>query len=505
MTTPDMLTAAWNVPGFKWNREKAAHLLNRTGFCAPPEAVEALLRLSPQAAVAKVVDYEAEPAYVYPLEFDAYSHPVFGSPRRRRAFFQRFTPAERRKTLTRFFQASFEKMQEMRFWWLHRMIHTPRPLEEKLTLFWHGLFVSGFDMVHNAYHMYMQNNLFRTHAAGNIKTLTWQMAIDPAMLAYLNNNQNRKAHPNENFARELMELFTMGIGNYTEEDVRQSARAWTGWTFFDDRAVFLARQHDFGEKTFLGRTGRFNGRDILDIIFEQPATPKHFATKLAIYFGNDEPPPQVISGLADCLKQNAWELKPTLKTLFSSQWFYSDAVVNNKVKSPAELIAGTLKLLGTSAPNPGEFLLSMELMGQMLFEAPNVGGWPTGKEWIDTGTLMARYNMPALLVTGRYAARMPPRLRRILGEKCLREFESPINPCAELAARQIANTRDAVDFYLSRLIPHGIPADRRLDLIRFLNRNGSANARPLSAVGEEKFMLLSMLHLMLAEARYQLC
>ncbi len=182
-------------------------------------------------------------------------------------------------------------MEELKLWWLDRMIRTKRPLEEKMTLFWHGLFVSSATTVKNSYLLYKQNQLFRQNAVGNYKALALGVSQDPCMLVYLNNNQNQKEHPNENYARELMELFTLGIGNYTEKDIKESARSFTGWTNIGENFIFNRNQHDNGTKTFLGQTGNFTGEDIVDIIFQQPACANYIATRILKFFGTDDPSP----------------------------------------------------------------------------------------------------------------------------------------------------------------------------------------------------------------------
>jgi uncharacterized protein (DUF1800 family) len=354
--------------------------------------------------------------------------------------------------------------------------------------------------------MYMQNQLFRKFATGSAKILTVNISKDPAMLRYLNNNQNRKGHANENYARELMELFTMGIGNYTEEDVRQSARAWTGWTFIGDRFVFHPFQHDDGEKTFLGHTGNFNGDDIVRIIFQQPATAKHFAFKLSAFFTSDDPPPEIVDALAQKLRSSDWRMAPVLKQLFSSRWFYSDAVMRRKIKSPMELVAGSIRALNVPVPNTNGMLYSMKSMGQELFEAPNVGGWPHGRAWINTSTLFDRYDMPAALVTGRRPPYAQSAAWNHPESRQLTEFQTGFSPELDLARAGIATTDGAVDYFLNRLIADNVDPAKRAELIRVLNQSGSAEGKALNPTdGATHWRLLEVVELIMAMPEYQLC
>ncbi|HMD54078.1 MAG TPA: DUF1800 domain-containing protein, partial [Phycisphaerae bacterium] len=372
-------------------------------------------------------------------------------------------------------------------------------------LFWHGLFVSSFMDVQNAYHLYLQNELFRRYAVGNVEDLTLQVSKDPAMLRYLNNNQNVSGHPNENYARELMELFTMGIGNYTEDDVRESARAWTGWTFVGNDFVFNSFQHDYGVKTYLSQTGNFNGQDVVSIIFQQPATPRHFATKMLQFFVSDDPaPPELVDALGRTLKDANWEMGPVLQKLFSSAWFYSTPVMRSKIKTPAELVVGSLRKLNGSAPNPQALLFSMQMMGQELFGAPNVGGWPVGKNWINTSTLFARYDMPAFLVTGRRP--LIPGAPWDNNAAPLEEFNTQYSPELQLAQAGVSSTHGAVDWYVRQLIQDSIDPAKRAGLISYLNNSDSIADAPLNMADQSLHTrLLGLVQLVMAMPEYQLC
>ena len=286
-------------------------------------------------------------------------------------------------------------------WWLDRMIASPAPLQEKMTLLWHGHFTSAlFQKGIAPEEMLAQNQLFRNNALGNVHKLTLAVSQDPAMLKYLDNRASVKAHPNENYARELMELFTLGIGNYTETDIRESARAFTGWMVRGPLQgggfVYNAAQHDDGTKTFLGRTGNFNGNDIVDIIFAQPAAARWFATRLLTFFVYSDPEPALVDAVAALLKKNDFELQPVMSTLLRSNVFYSDRAYRALVKSPVEYVVGTYQLFGVAQVDP-PVLGALNRMSQMLFYPPNVKGWDGGSAWLNSQTVLARENFASAL------------------------------------------------------------------------------------------------------------
>jgi uncharacterized protein (DUF1800 family) len=265
--------------------------------------------------------------------------------------------------------------------------------------------------VHDAIAMHVQNQLFRHNAAGNFARLLDGVARNPAMLRYLNNDANRKGHPNENWARELMELFTMGLGQYTETDVKESARAWTGWTLRDYRTfagrrifAFKRQIHDGGTKTFLGRTGPWDGADIMRIILASPATPRWIAGKLAKFFVAPTPDPGLVEAMAQELYAGGYEIAPVLRALFRSQAFYEPAVVHAQIKSPVEFIIGAVRHLGVAAPDWAKLSLGAAEAGQRLFFPPTVKGWDGGTAWITAATIFDRANLAGGLVSGKFGA-----------------------------------------------------------------------------------------------------
>jgi len=296
-----------------------------------------------------------------------------------------------------------QAIETLQLWWLDRMITTPAPLVEKMTLFWHGHFTTAaVQKGVSPAAVLAQNALFRSFAVGNVRELTQRVARDPAMLIYLDNVHNAATHPNENFARELMELFTLGIGNYTEADVREAARAWTGLRIRRTTGeVYLdARLHDSGVKTVLGRTGPLDGSDVVDAIFEQPAAARFLATKLLAFFVYADPEPDLIEVVAQQLRAHDFVLAPVLTTLFSSRVFFSDRAYRALVKSPVEFVVGSYRLFGVDVADPVA-LGALRRMNQTLFYPPNVKGWPGGAAWLSTATILARENFANALMTAK--------------------------------------------------------------------------------------------------------
>ncbi len=341
------------------------HLLRRAGFGGSPEEIAAYAQLGFEAAVDRLVDYEAIPN-------DALESQV--------------AQLENELDLT--------KLPSIQAIWLTRMLRTAHPLEEKMTLFWHDHFATGNSKVGRPQAMYDQNNLFRTNALGNFQTLLQGVSRDPAMLRWLDSNANRKASPNENYARELMELFTMGEGNYTEQDVREAARAFTGW--FVNRQegfvfAFNRNQHDTGAKTILGRTGNWDGDDVIDILLEQPATAQFMATKLFAYLVHDHPAPSTINRLANTFRGSGYDVRELVRAILRSPDFSSDEAYHALVKSPADHVVGTMKALGMTEVGSAPLGL-LNRMGMTLFNPPSVAGWAWGPAWINTATLLERLN-----------------------------------------------------------------------------------------------------------------
>jgi uncharacterized protein (DUF1800 family) len=281
--------------------------------------------------------------------------------------------------------------------WIKQLGESNAQLKEKMTLFWHNHFACN---IGNAWYEQDLNNIERENALGNFKTLLLQVSQSPAMLQFLNNQQNQKGHPNENFARELMELFTLGRGHYTENDIRESARAFTGWAYDGKTGVYAFRSkvHDEGLKTFLGNSGNFTGEDVVDMITANKQTAVFISTKLYRYLVNDVPDYSHINAMADLFYNEKYEIKPLLEFVFQSDWFYDDKNIGNLVKSPVELLTGINRQFYINYQNPDVLLQFQRTLGQVLFRPPNVAGWPGGKNWIDSSSLMYRMKIPSTIL-----------------------------------------------------------------------------------------------------------
>ncbi len=301
-------------------------------------------------------------------------------------------------------------MRQIQRDWLALMVETPRPLEEKMTLFWHGHFATSFRVVEDSYHMHMQNQMLRKNAMGNVGDLLRGIIRDPAMLKYLNNNQNRKQAPNENLGRELMELFSLGEGNYTEQDIKEGARTLTGYTFDDDKFVFNKRQHDNGIKNVLGFQGNMDGDEFVTAILSQNACAIFICLKLYRFFVRDismdlsESDPstrRVVLQLAQLLQRGNYAIEPVVRKLLLSRHFYDPINVGTKIKSPCELLIGAVRSLNVPARDIGVLSDALELMGQSVYMPPSVKGWDGGRSWINTSTMFVRQNSLIYLLTGQ--------------------------------------------------------------------------------------------------------
>ena len=311
-----------------------------------------------------------------------------GVPRLRRAD---LTP-EQRKMQNQGIRDAFINMSTA---WMDRMADSPAQLREKMTLFWHGHFACRVRQPDAALSLH---NTTRRHALGKFPDLLLAVSQEPAMLQFLNNQQNRKEHPNENFAREVMELFTLGRGNYTETDIKEGARAFTGWGYdYQNNFRFREREHDAGSKTFLGSTGNFTGEDVLQRILAQPAAATFLVTKIYRFFVNDVPNMAHIEPLAGAFRKSGYDIADLMERLFSATWFFDPANVGTHIKSPVELLAGIRRTLNVRIDNDKTLLGYQKALGQTLFMPPNVAGWPGGRNWIDSSSLLLRLQLPSIL------------------------------------------------------------------------------------------------------------
>jgi uncharacterized protein (DUF1800 family) len=397
-----------------WNYERAAHLIERAGFGATPDEIARLAAMTPRAAVESLVDYEAiadrdQPPFdasgIWDPGMDPFppsrAEAVRLARERGEGLGEKVLPSGTQRPLQpvvdKFFYslaANNIETQRLGLWWANRMLSTKRPLEEKLTFFWHGHFATGQNKVRDARMMQRQHDMFRRLASGGFRELLVGVMRDPAMLVYLDNGENVKEHPNENFARELLELFTMGVGNYSERDIREGARAFTGWTNDVLEFKFNAARHDFGAKTFLGRTGDFDGEEIIDIILAQPVTAEFVAGKAYRFFVREDPADGVRRELGRTYRESGYRMQPLLTRIFLSKDFYSTASSATQIKSPVQLVVSTYRKLGLrQMPTIPDFGALTGGLGQRLFEPPNVAGWAGGRTWITPSTLLQRGNL----------------------------------------------------------------------------------------------------------------
>ncbi len=306
--------------------------------------------------------------------------------------------------------------------WLYNMVSTDKPLEEKMALFWHHVFATGNSKLDNCDQMLVQIDMFREKGMGNYRDLIMDLSKNPAMIFWLDNNENHRDAVNENWGRELLELFTMGVSNYTEVDVREASRAFTGWTIspklprqpygrYPWYFSYREEDHDFGEKTFLGQTGNFNGEDIIDIVVNEPATARFICRHLYNFFVADEPQvpswtiepardEEALDMMCNVFEESGYEIREVLRFMLKSEFFKNARY--SKIKSPAEVVVGTIKMVGSfQFPDPGLSKICREpgYMGQELLDPPSVEGWHTGSEWINSGSLLARINFVADSVT----------------------------------------------------------------------------------------------------------
>lgn len=478
-----------------FDKAAARHLLSRAGFGGAPQEADALEALGLEKAVLQLLDSSRSSS------LEEFKATVTERPSRRELIL--LGQEERKQRIAENRRADALQFQRLRAWWFRRMVLTPSPLEEKMTLFWHGHFATGQRDVKNSYHMYLQNQTLRAFLLGNFRDLTRAIAKDPAMLEYLDNNKNNRRRPNENFARELMELFTLGRGNYSELDVKEAARALTGWTFRGNDFVVEARAHDPGEKTFLGRTGRFTGDEIIDIIFEQPAASRFLAKKLFVFFAHESPPEEVIEALARTLRESSFQVRPVLAQLFQSAEFYSSRSRGSRIKSPVELIVGTLRLLKVDPGDSPALPFLAGRMGQDIFLPPSVKGWDGGESWISTSTLFDRYNFSRPLL-GLETPKGPLPRERPGGQK-------PLERMAQAAARNLPRweaegglerilgknhetlgAEEVVDLVVRQFLLVPLSPEARKRLVEFL-KNSSSKTR-----------FQELIHLVLSSPEYQL-
>ncbi|HEY7068222.1 MAG TPA: DUF1800 domain-containing protein [Chloroflexota bacterium] len=432
------------------SRRELAHLLRRAGFGATPAELDAAARLGYDATIDRLLYYERVPddvdARLGALDLDQ------------------------------------SKIEGMRLALLTRMLLTRRPLQEKMVLFWHGHLTSAVSKVGGprAPQFFKQQlALYRDQALGNWRDLLRGVSRDPAMLGYLDNRLNRKGAPNENYARELMELFTLGIGNYSEDDVKEAARAFTGWTVAREGQFAVApRQHDADAKTVLGRSGNLDGDGVIDAILAQPAAAPYLAGKLFRFFAYDDPEPAVVSRLGDAFRDSGYDLRALVGAILRAPEFRSDRAYHARIKSPVEFTLGALKALGSESV-PRDLPAALRRMGQDLLNPPSVKGWDGGPAWINAATALERANYANRLATGR-------------GD------QSYLDPAALL--RDYRTAEALIDHFAELFLDGDLPASSRAALLDYARDGADPAADPNAA--DRKIRGLA--HLVMASPLYQL-
>lgn len=422
-------------PAEPWDTRRAAHLFRRAGFGATQAELRAAVDAGPAAAIDALLQATVEPAE-FLNEVDALAAASLAS----------------------------GNVENLSAWWAYRMLSTPAQLLEKMTLFWHGHFATSAAKVEDSELMFAQNKLLRAFALGDFSELLLEISRDPAMLIYLDSATNRKAHPNENFAREIMELFCLGEGNYSEHDIRELARCFTGWEVKREKFRFNRYQHDTGAKTILGETGNFGGENGVAIVAKQPAAPLFIAMKLVKFFVMDEPEPTevLLAPLAQELRDNNMQIAPVVRRIFSSNLFFSKLAIGRKVRSPAEFAIGFLRSLQGST-NAYQLASSLKTLGQGLLYPPSVKGWDGGRTWINSSTLLGRSNLIRDLLDSD---------KTRFGKETLTDF---------MRGQGIRNIDQLLDLFEEILFAVRIPGAAR-DRIRQLAGSGLEEAKLKDAV-----------------------
>lgn len=539
------------LPPSQWNRARAAHLLNRAGFGGGPEQIDEVARRGVDGAVRAFVEGPTPPViaerpdWAVPLDRAAFREKIRAAvlksgtpPADMLAMRDRLGKGDGAGALARANPQAREAIKALRkeqrmteqghlveliAWWLARMASAQDPLQEKLTLFWHGHFATSAQKVRDAAAMWRQNQTLREQARGNFGALTKAISRDPAMIFWLDLQQSRLRQPNENFARELMELFTLGEGHYTEADVTEAARAFTGYRVHPRSGDFrfAALEHDIGPKRVLGRAGNLNGDDVIDALLAQPACATFLARKLWTFFAYENPPPAVVESLAGTLRASRYELRPVLREIFRSVEFYSERAFRTQIKSPIQWWIQTARTLEVDLPaRPGFTLNALRQLGQVPFVPPSVKGWDGGKAWISTASLLARYNLAGALLHGAGNNPPPPSPALMGGSPGLGKFAdraiaradnntsapSPTSVSAlassarvdlhKLAPPELRGDLDTLVHALTvRLFQDPLAPKQHAAFVAYLKAQPAVNDAAL----------LSLLHLMMSTPQFQLC
>ncbi len=512
------------LPAKDFNAEAAAHLMWRAGFGCDWQEAREVSELGLDSAVDRLVFFEPSKNIPMPACAELLESPKAFEIRLRSLPDDDSRQAARRERN----QTERQNINQLKVWWLNRMLKSSLispgvpPLEEKLTLFWHSHFASGFeDKIEATHPLWRQNMMFRQFAISPFPEQLETLLHDPAMLLWLDNASSAKGRPNENLARELMELFSLGVGNYSEADVKASARALTGlsvnretWDF-----EFRAQAHDSGEKTFLGETGNWSEADIVRIICGQPCTADFLSRKFLDFFVCTNPDPSLVEVVATRYRETGYNLRELLRTVFRSEMFYSPASRNAVVKSPVVLALGALKSMQAPLP-PGDLVLNaLRVMGQDLFFPPDVNGWPGGADWINSNTLLVRYNFSNFLMNGvspdefkafdrKTIDRGPARRTFVDGERNPDAVDWDPKASMERQAnlRELQTSRDIVDYYIREFLQRPPSREMRDAIVQLAETDAAGGRRPLT-IRDENFneRARGLVHLIMSSPDYQLC
>jgi len=488
-----------------WNWEKARHLLFRAGFGGKQNEIETTLGKGLPGALDHLFSGPSRPLPAPKwLEEDKKINPRE----------VRQMGDDDKKMLQ---MRNRQHTAELQGGWIQFMMSAPAPadmLHEKMVFFWHGHFATSEQKVKATPFIYDQLKLFHQHALGNFGDLLHAIIRDPAMLRYLDNDQNQQGKPNENLARELMELFSLGTGNYTEQDIREGARALTGYSLEPYQFRFRRFLHDSGSKTILGRTGNFNGDDFVNLILEQPACAEFITRKLWVYFASENPPDDIIKTLANRFRESKYDIKILLREIFGHAEFYSAEAMGTQIKSPIQLVVGAARTLGLAVNNFEFYGRTLLMMGQVPYLPPNVKGWPGGRAWIDTSRLVTRYTFAEIIAEGKIPEEIDPRMQgdmdlrdpgmtpeerrlKLKGRKMLPPRNLRVDFDAEKFAGNKTSAAEIIDAITSVLLAVAPAKDERQNLIANLEKGLKENPR-------EEALQRAVGDVMLLPA-YQLC
>ena len=443
-----------------WDRKMAAHLLDRAGFGGTPVEIDVLVGMGPEKAVNSFIKADDES--------DLFPRSYLLMPEQRLVYKQRekaaATEDERREVRRELGKVEGASMLDLRLWWLNRMRYTTAPLQEKATLFWHGHFATSNQKVNDSYLMWQQNDTLRRYALGKFPDMLKAMSRDPAMIRWLDLGASRKNHPNENFAREVMELFSLGEGHYTEKDIQESARAFTGYRVNYEKGQFHFQEKDFdpGAKTFFEKTGPWTGDEIIDAIVAQPQCARFIGKKLWVFFVAENPSEETLSGIAELLISNGYDIGATLSTIFRSAAFYSPKVVHHQIKGPVQWMIQTTKMLEIPLPDSRVLENSLSALGQVVFAPPNVKGWDGGRSWISASSLLYRYNLAAYLLSGK---------AHILGGGNTKTAVIPLETIAPGSVRMVSD--QLLDHLAFRIFNYPLLAKDRATYLTYLEKHST--------------------------------